>query len=136
MIETTFAMIKSKAVRDGLTGYVMGRIIVEKFDVNGLTMRSLTEREISFLYYEHRERAYYSDLVNSVSGEVVIMTLMRKNAIQHWRETIGPSDPKKAPLSTLRAMAFNEPRMADNVVHGSDSLESALRERRLFGYHP
>lgn len=135
MIETTAAIIKSKAVRRGLDGEVIIRIL----SAGGITIARcevamLNEDKILSFYREHVGRPYFMDLFQSVSDQVVILALEGDDVIARWRRMMGPTDPKKAENCDIRWLAFDEPVMADNIVHGSDSREAANRELSiLFG---
>ena len=136
MIEVTFALIKSKAIRRNLHAYVLGRIMEHDFIIQRAEWRQLPLPTIAQFYAEHQGKPYWDDLQRSVSGHVIALVLSRENAIAEWRGVMGATDPRKALPGTLRALAVGEAVMADNIVHGSDSITSADREiRLLFGEH-
>jgi nucleoside-diphosphate kinase len=134
MLQTTFALVKSHAYKDY-------RRILEISYPHGLLVmwcRHITiddDHEVfEQLYTEHAGKAYYEDLLGSVSGCVFAMSLSGENAIAVWRDLMGPTDPRRARAerpSSIRAR-FGGDAMPFNAVHGSDSLESAARELELF----
>lgn len=132
MNQLTFALIKSKAIRRTLHPIVLARILENDFTIEyAQWIHYLPKPTIAEFYQEHAGRPYWENLERSISGHIIALVLSRHDAVTRWRELIGPSDPKKAPTGTLRALAVDELVMADNVVHGSDSPESAEREIRL-----
>ena len=131
MIEITFALIKSKAIRHNLHSLVISQILENDFIIERAQWCSLREPIIARFYSEHKGRPYWDDLLRSVSRHVIALALSRNNAVAEWRAIMGATDPRKAAPGTLRALAIGEPVMSDNVVHGSDSVASAEREIRL-----
>lgn len=138
-MQLTFAMIKSKAVRTWMHPNVIIAIIENDFIIERLELRRLRGSEIEQLYRDHLDKEYWPILSGSVEDPVVLMALRANNCIERWRSLMGPTDPRKATLGTLRYAARHEASIADNVVHGSDSATSAERElRMMFGdnwYH-
>ena len=82
-------------------------------------------------YGEHREKPFYDELVDFITGgPVVVAKVTGEDAIGRWRELMGPTDPADAPRGTIRGDLASV--ITENVVHGSDSAESAARELKLF----
>jgi len=134
VIQLTFAMIKSKAIRHNLHQVVLSRALESGFTIERAEWRNLSTADIERFYNEHQGKPYWDDLVNSVSGHVIVMALSRRDALVIWRGIMGATDPKKALRGTIRWLAQAEPVMADNIVHGSDSALSAEREiHQMFG---
>ena len=131
-VETTFAMVKSKAVNSSLLGRVMDRILISGFTIIRAQQAWMTPVQINTLYFPHAEKPYYQDLVDSVGHGVVIMALAREGAIGYWRDIMGATNPKEATPNTIRHWARTEKRMADNIVHGSANVIDAKWELRLF----
>ena len=94
----------------------------------------LTETQAKEFYHEHSHRSFYFGLVEyMISGPCVVMMLERSNAIKQWRSLMGPTDPSKAKQShpdSIRALFGKS--IQNNVVHGSDSQQSAQRELSFF----
>ncbi|CAM4451239.1 nucleoside-diphosphate kinase [Paenibacillus tarimensis] len=130
-MEKTFVMVKPDGVQRGLIGAV-----VTRFEQKGLTLadakvmtisRSLAEEH----YGEHREKKFFGELVDFItSGPVFAMVWEGPNAVQNARTLIGKTNPAEAGPGTIRgdyALIVDS-----NIVHGSDSPESAAREIGLF----
>jgi len=130
-IEQTFAIIKPDAVASGHTGDILKRIEQEGFRLRGLKLLRLSLQQAEGFYEVHREKPFFGGLVTFMcEGPVVVMVLQRENAIQHWRNTMGATNPDKAAEGTLRKhYAKNIER---NAVHGSDAPETAATEIAYF----
>jgi nucleoside-diphosphate kinase len=129
--ERTLVLIKPDAVRRGLAGEILRR-----FEQRGLTIekaRLLTvERELAEEHYaEHAEKPFYGELVEFItSGPTFALVLEGEGAIATVRTTMGATNPADAGPGTIRGdLALSMP---DNLVHGSDSPESAAREIGLW----
>jgi nucleoside-diphosphate kinase len=131
MLERTFAIIKPNATERRLTGAIISRIEEEGFRVVGLKQTVLTKAQAEGFYAEHSERPFFSSLVTFMtSGPVVLMVLEADNAIKHWREVMGATNPEAADEGTIRKI-FGES-VERNATHGSDSETSAQRETAYF----
>ena len=94
-------------------------------------MISLSREKCHEFYKEHKERAFFSELVNFISSApVIIMALKGEGAVLKVREIMGDTDPKTAKKGTLRYEYGDS--IGENATHGSDSLDSATRELDLF----
>jgi len=106
---------------------------VEKagFRVRGMKMTRLSKQQAEAFYEIHREKPFFGGLVTFMTeGPVVVMVLERDNAIKHWREVMGATNPEKAAEGTVRKkFAKNIER---NAVHGSDAPETAAVEIPFF----
>jgi len=129
--ERTFCLVKPDGVQRGLVGE-----IVRRFEQRGLQLVALKmtriSRELAEEYYaEHRGKPFFEGLVEYVtSGPSVAMVWDGENAVAIVRKTMGATDPAKAEPGTIRA-DFGL-KIDRNVIHGSDSAESAKREAALF----
>ena len=129
--ERTLILIKPDAVRRKLAGEILGRIEARGFEVAGgklLTVsRDLAERH----YAEHAEKPFFGELVEFItSGPTWALVVVGEGAIATMRKTIGATNPASAEPGTIRGdLAMSMP---DNLVHGSDSTESAEREIGLW----
>lgn len=130
-MERTFIMIKPDGVARGLIGEVIGR-----FERKGLTLTNLRmltiDAELAHNHYaEHVDKGFFKELLSFItSGPVVAMEWSGEGAVNAARAVIGPTDPMKAGPGTIRGdygLAVTQ-----NIVHGSDSPESAERELVLF----
>lgn len=130
-MEHTFVMVKPDGVRRRLVGEVISRL--ERRGLTLVNMRMLTidppmaERH----YAEHVERPFFADLVSFITGgPVVAMEWSGTAAVAIVRSLMGATDPTQAAPGTLRGDLATE--IGENIVHGSDSPESAERELALF----
>ena len=131
MIERTLAIVKPDGVQNRVAGQVVARIEKEGFHILAMRMHRLTRPEAEGFYAVHRERPFYKDLVAFMtSGPVILMCLERENAIAHWRETMGATDPAKAADGTIRKLLATN--IEKNTVHGSDAPATAAFELGWF----
>ena len=129
--ERTLVLIKPDAMRRGLAGEILGR-----FEARGLELREArlltVERALAEEHYaEHAEKPFYGELVEFItSGPTLALVLEGEGAIATVRTTMGATNPADAGPGTIRGdLALSMP---DNLVHGSDSPESAAREIALW----
>ena len=130
-IEKTLSIIKPDAVERNLVGNIIRKIEEQDLDIIEMKMLQLSENESSKFYEIHKEKPFFSKLVDYMtSGKIVIMVLEGDNAINKYRDLIGLTDPNKAKEGSIRKLyALNT---TQNSVHGSDSLENAKREIEFF----
>lgn len=130
-MERTFAIVKPDGVENNNIGNVLARIEQEGFRIVALRMLHLSRESAEGFYAVHRERPFFNDLTSFMSsGPAVVMVLERDNAIRHWRDTMGATNPEEAKAGTLRKLyATNIER---NTVHGSDAVETAATEIDYF----
>jgi nucleoside-diphosphate kinase len=130
-VERTLVLIKPDAVQRGLAGEILGR-----FERRGLSIREarllLVDRELAEKHYaEHAEKPFFGELVAFItSAPTLALALEGESAISVVRTTMGATNPTDSAPGTIRgdlALA-----MPDNLVHGSDSPESAERELELW----
>jgi nucleoside-diphosphate kinase len=126
-VETTLSIIKPNAVEGGNTGAIVARFEQEGFKILGLRMTQLTREQAEGFYAVHSERPFFADLVRFMTrSKVVLLVLQRENAISHYREVIGATDPSKAKEGTIRKLYGSS--VEENAVHGSDAPETARFE--------
>lgn len=127
----TLVLIKPDAVRRGLVGEIIARFEKKGLRIRGLKMLKMTRDLAENLYEVHRGREFYNPLIEFVtSGPVVAMVLEGESVVEVVRAMIGPTDGTKAPPGTIRGDYSLSNR--ENLVHASDSYESAQREIKLF----
>jgi nucleoside-diphosphate kinase len=129
--EATLVIVKPDAVRRGLIGEILARLERKGLLIEAMRRmrigRDLAER----LYDEHRDKAFFGELVDFItSGEVVVARVVGEQAVPVVRTLMGPTDPAAAPPGTIRGDYGVV--ITENLVHGSDSPESAKRELDLF----
>jgi nucleoside-diphosphate kinase len=97
----------------------------------GLRLVHLADAQARAFYAVHKERPFYGDLVRFMtSGPCVVMAIEGENAVARYRETMGPTDSKKAPGGTIRNRYGTD--IERNAVHGSDAPETAKAELAFF----
>ena len=131
MSQFTFAMLKSGALVRHDHEVLMNMLHQRGYKIMVASITVLAPSKIELFYSNHVGKPYWPDLRDSVGGLVLPMLLYLpgKDAIVQLRADMGPTDPKKAPLSTLRGILGNKAGpMADNGIHGSDSEEAFHRE--------
>lgn len=129
--EKTLLIVKPDGVRRGLTGEVLGRVERKGLRINAMhTMR--IDRELAEEHYgEHRDKPFFGELVDFIcSGDVVVARIEGEQAISVLRTLMGATDPAAASPGTIRGDFGTQ--IGENIVHGSDSSESAERELKLF----
>ena len=130
--ETTLVLLKPDAVRRGLTGELIGRFERRGFRIRGLKQLVLERSVAEEHYAEHAARPFFGELVDFItSGPLVALAVEGPRAIAAFRQLAGGTDPvEKATPGTLRGDFALETQF--NLVHGSDSPESAERELKLW----
>jgi len=130
-VERTLILVKPDAWARNLTGEIIGR-----FERKGLRLAALTQmtmdRDLAERHYaEHEGKPFYGELVDFItSGPLVAMVLEGERAVEAARQVIGATDPLAAAPGSIRGDFATE--VGQNMVHGSDSPESAAREVALF----
>jgi nucleoside-diphosphate kinase len=130
--ERTLVLIKPDGVTRGLVGEVISRIERKGLRLAALELRDVKRSVAEEHYAEHRDKPFYSDLLEFItSGPVVAAVVEGSRAIAAFRQVAGGTDPvEKATAGTLRGDYALETQY--NLVHGSDSAESAEREVKLW----
>jgi nucleoside-diphosphate kinase len=131
MSQHTFIMIKPDGVRRGLVGEVIRRFESKGMTLHQMKMLTVDESLARVHYAEHVEKPFFPDLLDFItSGPVVAMDWSGEDAIEAARTLMGPTNPVAAPPGTIRGdygLITTE-----NLVHGSDSPESATRELEIW----
>ncbi len=129
--ERTLAIIKPDAVKRGLAEPVLARIRQDGFRIVAQKTLELTKEQAEGFYAVHRDKPFFPSLTEFMSsGKVVVMVLEGENAIGRWREVMGATDPARAAPGTIRRQYGTD--IQHNVVHGSDSAETAAFEIAFF----
>ena len=130
-IERTLSIIKPDGVQKNLIGEVYRRFEQAGLKIVAARMLHLSKAQAEAFYAVHRERPFYKDLVSYMTtGPVIAQVLEGENAVEAHRRIMGATDPKKADPGTIRrdfAASIEE-----NVVHGSDAVETARQEISFF----
>ena len=130
-MERSLVLIKPDAMQRGLAGTIIARLEERKLKMVAIKMlhldKSLAERH----YAIHRGKPFFDDLVNYISSTPIIAIVFEgKGAVEVIRETMGATDPAKAEAGTIRSDFGLD--IMRNLVHGSDSVENAEGEIKLF----
>lgn len=130
-MERTFIMVKPDGVQRGLVGEVISRIEKKGYKIAALKMLKIDEELARKHYAEHIEKPFFPELLAFItSGPAVAMVVEGDGAIAGMRTMMGKTNPKEAAPGTIRG-DFGVT-MSQNIIHGSDSPESARREISLF----
>lgn len=130
-IEHTYVMVKPDGVSRGLVGEVIGRFEKKGLKLEKLRMLTVSEELARRHYAEHVERPFFPELLSFItSGPVVAMEWSGNEAVAVARTLMGPTNPVAAPPGTIRGDLASV--ITENIVHGSDSVESAARELAIF----
>lgn len=130
-MERTLVLLKPDALQRGLVGRILARFEEKGLKLSGLKLRQFPKALIEKHYAVHKERPFYPKLVQYMtSGPVVALVLEGKDAIEVVRKLVGKTNSRQAEPGTIRGdfgMSFS-----NNLVHASDSAESAKTELALF----
>jgi nucleoside-diphosphate kinase len=127
----TFTMIKPDAVTAGNSGAIIKIIEAHGFVVIAMKLTQLTAAQAGQFYGIHKERPFYNDLVDYMSGGPIIpMILEKENAVEDFRALIGATNPVEAAEGTIRKLFATS--ISANAIHGSDSHKNALIEGDFF----
>jgi len=130
-LERTLSIIKPDAVGRNVIGKIYARIEESGLKIVAARMACLSVAEAERFYAVHRQRPFFSALVDFMStGPVMIQVLEGENAIARYRELMGATDPQQAAPGSLRAEFADS--IQTNAVHGSDSAETARTEIAFF----
>jgi nucleoside-diphosphate kinase len=129
--ESTLLILKPDAVRRGLVGEILRRVESKGLRIDELRMIRIDRDLAEEHYAEHRDKPFFGELVGFItSGEVIVARLVGEQAVSVLRTLMGPTDPATAPPGTIRGDFGTV--ITENLVHGSDSGDSAERELKLF----
>ncbi|MEW2524857.1 nucleoside-diphosphate kinase [Streptomyces sp. NPDC047071] len=132
MSQRTLVLLKPDTVRRGLIGEVLGRIERKAgWTISALELRTLDQDTLEAHYGEHKGKPFYEPLVAFMaSGPVVALVVEGERVIEGMRQLAGPTDPIAAAPGSIRGDFGSIVR--ENLVHASDSEESAERELKIF----
>ena len=130
-MEQTLVLVKPDGVQRGLIGEIVGRLEKRGLKLVALKLMQVDEGLAHRHYGEHVDRPFFPGLVSFItSGPVVAMAWEANNAVEIVRSTMGPTNPAAAGPGTIRGDFGVD--IGRNLIHGSDSTESAGRELALF----
>ncbi len=130
-MQQTLSIIKPDGVQRGLIGDVVGRLEKAGLNIVAMKMLHMTKKQAEGFYAVHRQRPFFESLTKFMSsGPAVVMVLEAENAIARYRELMGATDCREAAEGTIRRDLATD--IEKNVVHGSDSPETAAFEIAYF----
>ena len=130
-METTLILVKPDGVQRGLVGEVIGRLERKGLRISGLKMIQASEELANKHYGEHLGKPFFDSLVTFItSSPLIALAVEGENAVEVSRNLMGATNPKEAAPGTIRGDYGLTIGM--NIIHGSDSLESAARELAIF----
>ncbi len=131
MAESTLILVKPDGVRRGLIGEVISRIERKGFEIKQMKLETISRETAGEHYAEHTERPFFGELVDFITGgPLVAMEVHGENAITGMRQIMGATNPIEANTGSIRGDFATV--IGENIVHGSDSPESAERELKIF----
>ncbi|HUO71529.1 MAG TPA: nucleoside-diphosphate kinase [Solirubrobacteraceae bacterium] len=130
-MERTLILVKPDAFARNLTGEIIARFERKGLRLQALTLMTMTQELAERHYAEHVGKPFFEELVSFItSGPLVAMVLAGDHAVEAARQVIGATNPLQATTGSIRGDYAIE--VGQNMVHGSDSPESAAREVGLF----
>jgi nucleoside-diphosphate kinase len=129
--ERTLVLVKPDGVRRGLVGEVISRLERKGLTLLAMELRTLARETAEVHYAEHAERPFFGELVEFITGGALVALVVEgPNAVAATRRLMGVTNPVEATPGSLRGDYALE--IGQNLVHGSDSPESAKREIEIF----
>jgi nucleoside-diphosphate kinase len=135
VMERTLILVKPDGVRRGLVGEVISRIESKGYQITDLKLMNPTRALLEEHYAEHKGKSFFEPLVEfMLSGPIVAMVAEGQRVIEGFRSLAGVTDPTVAAPGTIRGDLARDQgtKVVQNLVHGSDSPESANREISIF----
>jgi nucleoside-diphosphate kinase len=134
-IERTLILVKPDGVARSLVGEVVSRVENKGYKIVGLKIMTPTREILAKHYAEHEGKPFYEPLLEfMLSGPIVAMIAEGNRVIEGFRKLAGTTDPTTAEPGTIRGDLARDQgtKVVQNIVHGSDSPESAAREMAIF----
>jgi len=130
-MERSLVLIKPDAIQRGLAGTIITRLESQGLKLVARKMLHLDKALARRHYAIHRDKPFFESLVDYISSSPIIAIIFEgKRAVEVIRETMGPTDPAKAKVGTIRSDFGLD--IGRNTIHGSDSVETAEEEIKLF----
>ena len=133
--QQTLILVKPDGVKRGLVGEVIARVERKGYKVSNLKMLTADRALLAKHYAEHEGKPFYEPLMEfMMSGPIVAMVAEGERVIEGFRKLAGTTDPTTAEPGTIRGDLARDmgTKVVQNIVHGSDSSESAEREIKIF----
>jgi len=130
-MERSLVLIKPDAIQRGLAGEIISRLEKKGLKIVAMKMLHMDKNLAKRHYAIHKGKAFFDDLVNFITSSPLIAIIFQgKNTVEIIRQMMGETDPAKAQSGTIRGDFGVD--IGHNLVHGSDSLENAVKEIDLF----
>jgi len=130
-IEKSLIIIKPDGLQNRIAGRIISKFEDAGFTIENMKLTKIDEELASAHYRDHIKKDFFGSLLKYItSGPVIIMVISGEDTISRARDLMGPTDSRKAPKGTIRGDFGKD--VTINVIHGSDSAESAKREIGLF----
>lgn len=133
--ERSLVLIKTDAVKRGQIGEVLRRIEAKGYRIIEMKMLQAERETLAEHYAEHKEKPFFNDVLDYMSdGKIVALVLEGDRVVEGFRALAGSTDPTTAPAGTIRGDLARDwgNGNVENVVHGSDAVESAEREIKIW----
>lgn len=134
-LERTLILVKPDGVRRGLVGEIIARVERKGYAISSLRMLNADRETLEVHYSEHKGKPFFEPLLEFMqSGPIVAMIAEGQRVIEGFRSLAGVTDPTLAAPGTIRGDLARDQgtKVVQNLVHGSDSFESAEREIKIF----
>ena len=130
-VQRTLCIAKPDSVARGVQGAIFQRLQEEGFKIVAMRQLQMSRAVAEGFYAVHKDRPFFDELCTFMSrSPVVVAALERENAVQHYRDVIGATDPAKAADGSIRKLYGTN--VGENAVHGSDSEENGIKECAYF----
>ncbi|WP_249010004.1 nucleoside-diphosphate kinase [Conexibacter sp. DBS9H8] len=128
----TLILVKPDAFAKNLTGQILARFEAKGLSIVALELQHLSRETAEAHYAEHRERPFFGELVDFITSGPLVAAVLEgdEHAVKAARQVIGATNPLEATMGTIRGDFATS--IGENMVHGSDSDESAVREAAIF----
>ncbi|MQF85875.1 MAG: nucleoside-diphosphate kinase [SAR202 cluster bacterium] len=131
MSERTLVLLKPDTVQRGLVGQIIDRLEKRGWKIVGLKLINMTDEIAKLHYAEHVDKPFFPGLASfMMSRPIIAMALEGKNVVEAVRKFMGSTNPQEAQPGTIRGDFATD--IGRNLIHGSDSVESAVRELSIF----
>ncbi|MCK4376637.1 MAG: nucleoside-diphosphate kinase [Actinomycetia bacterium] len=129
--QKTLVIIKPDGIQKNIIGEIISRIEKKGLKILNMKMMKLSRELAEKLYEEHRNKPFFKSLVNFITyAPIIVIIVEGEDVISIFRSMMGSTDPKNAAPGTIRGDYGTD--IERNIIHGSDSIESAKREVDLF----
>jgi nucleoside-diphosphate kinase len=128
----TLILVKPDAFAKNLTGEILARFQRKGLSIVALELQQLTREIAEEHYAEHKQRPFFGELVDFITSGPLVAAVLEgdEGAVKAARQVIGATNPLEATMGTIRGDLATT--IGENMVHGSDSDESAAREAKIF----